>query len=163
MVAEPDPAEPARTVTPLGRLRFAYPDGRHDVEALAVHPDGDVVLVTEGRTPRVLLYDVPAADVVTGGAFDPCGRTLAVRTYTEIFFLPWPLPDTLPAEPPSCFLGDLEPQGEAVAWEGEDALLLSSEADGGDRGRLLRVRCEAAAAVSRAVSRATASEAPGRD
>ncbi len=29
-------------VTPLDRVRFAYPDGPHDAEALAVHPGGDV-------------------------------------------------------------------------------------------------------------------------
>jgi hypothetical protein len=178
VVAEPDPADSARTVTPLGRLRFSYPDERHDVEALAVHPDGDVVLVTKGRTPRILLYRLPAAEVaaavradtpirlapgstlpivpdrglgrlVTGASFDPSGATLAVRTYTEIFFFPWPLPAEPGADPASCFVGRMEPQGEAVAWQDEAALILSSETDGRDRGRLLRVRCAVSAGPAR--------------
>jgi hypothetical protein len=152
-------------------VRFTYPDGPHDVEALAVDPTGALVLVTKGRTPTIQLFEIAAPDVaaavagdravtlesgrilpivpdwaldrvVTGASMDPAGTRLAVRTYTELYFFPWPLPDPLPAAPASCFLGDLDHSGEAVAWEGPGgALLLTSEADRFAPGTLLRVRC----------------------
>jgi hypothetical protein len=170
VVAEPDPADTVRTVTPLGRLRFRYPDVAHDAEALAVHPDTDVVVVSKGRVAPILLYRLAgaalrsavAADtlvtlpagiplpidpdwdvgrVVTGAGFDPAGDVLAVRTYSEIYFYRWPLGATPVEADTTCFLGDLEPQGEAVAFQGADALVLTSERALTRSGALLRVRC----------------------
>jgi len=170
VVDEPDPADALRTVPLRGRLRFRYPDVAHDAEALAVHPDGGLVVVTKGRTPTVLLYrldaaqvaDAVAADtvitlppgtvlpiapnwsvgrVVTGGDFSPDGTVLAVRTYSEIFFYRWPIQGRPMEADTTCFLGALEPQGEAVAFDESGALLLTSESLGGRHGELLRVRC----------------------
>lgn len=179
VVPEPDPSDTVRTVEALGAVRFAYPDGPHDVEGLAVDPGGDLVLVTKGRSGPTLLYTIPVHEasvamttgraitvgkahvlpiepdwvlnrIVTGAAIDPSARFLALRTYSELYVLPWPLPDSLPPDPPSCFLGDLEPQGEAVAWEREDrAFLLTSETADGERGRLLRVECAIARDLAR--------------
>ncbi len=169
VVPEPDPTDSTRTATPLGRLRFRYPDGPHDVEGVAVAREGDLVLVTKGRTPDVLLFDLPSPDVVaameadtvvelpagrrlpiepnwqigrvvTGAALSPDGATLAVRTYSEIWFFPWPLPAD-PGDAATCFLGALEPSGEAVDWEDATTLLLTSETSGGRQGQLTRVRC----------------------
>lgn len=171
VVAEPDPADAARSVTPLGRLRFRYPDGAHDVEGVAVARDGDLVLVTKGRTSEVLLFDLPgpelasalAADtvvvlprgrklpidpdwsigrMVTGAAFSPDGATLAVRTYSEIWFFPWPLPASVDGSATTCFLGELEPGGEAVDWVDATTLLLTSETSSAGQGMLTRVRCD---------------------
>lgn len=170
VVAEPEPAAPTGSAAPAGRIRITYPDGPHDVEALSVHPDGSLVMVTKGRTGRILLFllsapeietalraDAPArpapgrelpidpswtlSRVVTGASFDPAGATLAVRTYTEVFFLPWPLLAAWDAAPPSCFLGRLDEGGEAVAWEDGRTLLLTSERTPGRPGVLTRVRC----------------------
>lgn len=171
VVPEPDPADPVRAVALLGRLRFRYPETRHDAEGVAVGPDGDLIVVTKGRTPDILLFDIPGADVaralradsvvvfrpgrrlpiepnwmrgrvVTGAAFSPDGATLALQTYSEIWFFRWPLPDDLGGAATSCFLGVLEPQGEAVAWEDATTLLLTSETAGGVQGQLTRVRCD---------------------
>lgn len=35
-------------VTPLRRVALTYPDGPHDAEGLAVHPNGDVYVLTKG-------------------------------------------------------------------------------------------------------------------
>ena len=174
VVREPDPGDATRKVPLLGRLRLRYPDGAHDVEGVAVGPAGDLVLVTKGRTSEVLLFDLPAAGVaggihadsvtelpagrrlpiepnwqigrmVTGAAFAPAGTMLAVRTYSEIYFYPWPLPADLEGMGTTCFLGALEPGGEAVDWEDATTLLLTSETSGGRQGKLLRVRCATAA------------------
>jgi len=171
VVAEPDPADAARSVAPLGRVRFRYPDGSHDVEGVAVGPGGDLVLVTKGRTPDILVFDLPGAAVgaamaadtvvelpagrrlpiepnwqigrmVTGAAFSPDRATLAVRTYSEIWFFRWPLADDLHDTSTTCFLGELEPGGEAVDWEDATTLLLTSETSGAGQGQLTRVRCD---------------------
>jgi hypothetical protein len=96
-------------------IRFRYPQGRDDSEALAVGLQGDVIVVTKGRTGVLGFFRIPAAQVaralqtgevltaehqmdvpleedhalvplVTGAALSPDGGTLAVRTYHEVFF-----------------------------------------------------------------------------
>ncbi len=170
VVREPDPAGGDGVAPLVGRLRYSYPDTTHDAEALAVSAAGDLVVVTKGRTPDIRLYRLDpeavraavAADstvtlpegtvlpiapswilgrVVTGAGFSPDGDRLAVRTYSEIFFFAWPLSGTPATVLSSCYLGDLEPQGEAVAFETPDAVLLTSETARGRQGNLLRVTC----------------------
>lgn len=167
VVPEPDVNQGSGEVKPIGRLRYLYPDEPRDAEAVAVAPDGTVVIVTKGRAPDIRLYridalrvhDAVAADeptrldegralaiepdwdvgrVVTGAAFHPGGEALAVRTLSEIFFFGWP---GLEETAPPCFLGRREPQGEAVAWEASGALVLTSERNFRGSGELLRVWC----------------------
>jgi hypothetical protein len=167
VVREPDPAGGSATLTPLGRLRYRYPTEARDAEAVAVSPDGDLVVVTKGRTPDVRLFrldplavhdavvgdravvldagvvlpiepDWDVGRVVTGASFRPDGLILAVRTLSEIFFFGWP---SLDEAGPPCFLGTREPQGEAVAWETERTLLLTSETNMTGPGLLHRVWC----------------------
>ena len=151
-------------------MRYGYPGARHDVEAFAVAPDGDLVIVTKGRTPDILLFHVPAVDVArglhadefvrlsdgvrlpivpdwdvgratTGASVSPDGTVLAVRTYSEIYFYRWPV-GALPEEAaPACLLGDHEPQGEAVAFWSAGRMLLTSETWSDAPGHLLAVRC----------------------
>lgn len=54
LVAEPEPGQ--RVVTPARTLRFSYPDGPRDVEALAVDAAGGVILLLEKRRPPARLY-----------------------------------------------------------------------------------------------------------
>lgn len=168
VLVEPDPVPgDPRSVEPVGRLRYLYPDGSRDAEAVAVSPAGDFVVVTKGRAPDIRLFHLDpdavrravAADepvrldagtrlplepdwdvgrVVTGAAFRADGEVLAVRTLSEIYFYSWP--DLVEVAPP-CFLGTREPQGEAVTWDSDGALLLTSETTGKGPGMLLRVRC----------------------
>lgn len=94
---------------------FRYPDGSHDSEALAVLPNGDVVVLSKGRSGRIGAYGLSGANIadaiasgevltaehhgdlsidadpgvaryVTGAAISPDGVTMAVRTYNEVFF-----------------------------------------------------------------------------
>lgn len=167
VVPEPDPAGGSAVVEPVGRLRYLYPDGSRDAEAVAVSPAGDLVVVTKGRASDIRLFRLEAARVrramaddepvrldagvvlpltpdwevgrvVTGAGFRPDGSVLAVRTLSEIYFFAWP---GLTEAAPPCFLGTREPQGEAVAWDVDGALLLTSETNMRGRGMLLRVRC----------------------
>jgi hypothetical protein len=96
-------------------VRYRYPSGPTDAEALAVKPNGDLTIVSKGRSGTINFYNIPAASVtkamasgeiitatfagntgirpdqrigrlVTAAAVSPDGMTLAVRTYYEVYF-----------------------------------------------------------------------------
>ena len=176
VVVEPTVAgqDPSRPIFVDARsFRFRYPTLHEDTEALAVLPNGDVTIVTKGRTPRIAFFGFAKADVdravtlnevltamdqgdtgiapaqrigrwVTSAAMSPDGTTLAVRTYSEIFFY---AAETGPGgrrwrdlmRP--CFLGEVEPQGEAIDYLDDKTLLLASETSQGRQGVLHRVQC----------------------
>jgi len=62
------------TETPVRTVRARYPDGAHNAEAFAVHPNGDLFIVTkptDARTTRrdpALVYRLSVAQLATGGA-----------------------------------------------------------------------------------------------
>jgi hypothetical protein len=69
MIEEADFGEAAR---PLARVTLEYPDGPHNAEALAVHPNGDLYLLTkefvsEWRVPPARLYRLERARLHAGG------------------------------------------------------------------------------------------------
>jgi hypothetical protein len=175
-------ADPARPIAVRARaFGFRYPHEPEDAEALAVLPNGDLTVVTKGRTPAISFFGFSKADVakamirrdvltaasqgdsgispeqglgrwVTAAAMSPDGMTLAVRTYSEIFFYALEGPSTtLGAGTPQghrwrdlhrpCFLGDIEPQGEAMDYLDERTLILGSETSQGRLGVLHRVQC----------------------
>jgi hypothetical protein len=152
-------------------FRYRYPGRPEDSEAIAVLPTGDVTIVSKGRTGSIDFFAIAAAQVarglasgevltamrtggtdiqpdarigrlVTGAAVSPDGTTLAVRTYTEVFFFGavengrrW-----RDLRRP-CFLGDAEPQGEAIDYLDGETLLLTSERARGRPGTIHRLRC----------------------
>ncbi len=131
---------------------------------------GDVTIVTKGRNGRTQLFVIhramveqairqnravtaeprgtlpidpvpPIGKVVTGAAFSPSGRILAVRTYTEIYlYTVGEDGELLPPAAP-CFVGIIEPGGEAVDFLDEETLVLTSEWSRGQQGTIYRVRC----------------------
>ena len=170
VVPEPDPRSGAESAQALGTVRFTYPDGPEDAEAVAVTSEGDLVVVTKWGAPHVVLHRILAVDVrraiaegdtlrltpgrelpissdfmlggvVTGAALDHDDTILAVRTYTQVHFFEWPLADTVVDAAPACFLGGLQVQGEAVELLSDGHALLSTESPGGTAGRLLAVAC----------------------
>ena len=155
-------------------FRFRYPDGPEDTEAIALLPNGDVTIVSKGRTPTIAFFGFSKADIVkalmtreiltaapqgdtgispdqglgrwvTAAAMSPDGRTLAVRTYSEIFFYALettPQGDRWRDLRRPCFLGEIEPQGEAMDYLDEKTLILGSETSQGRQGTLHRVQCQ---------------------
>jgi hypothetical protein len=152
------PASPSATPLPgirtFERLRFRYPDGAHDVEAMAVTPGGDLLLVTKGRSHGVIEFRIPSSawgtvgpvmaeriaslpipassgsgQLVTGMAISPDGHRAVIRSYREIF------PFSLQSDgsmrplgkPTGCDILGTEPQGEGVAFLDERQLVLTSE------------------------------------
>jgi hypothetical protein len=169
-------ADPARTISVTARsFRFRYPTEPEDTEAIAVLPSGDVVVVTKGRTPTIGFFGFAKADIVralmskeiltatvegntgispdqglgrwvTAAAISPDGKTLAVRTYSEIFFFAFdgtPRGDRWRDLNKPCFLGEVEPQGEAMDYLDDKTLILGSETAQGRQGVMHRVQCAA--------------------
>ena len=167
-------ADPARPIPANARaFRFRYPVEPEDAEAIAVLPNGDVTIVTKGRTPTIAFFGLRKTSIVkalmsgdvltavhqgdtgiapdqglgrwvTAAAMSPDGKTLAVRTYSEIFF--YALETTAQGEHwrdlrKPCFLGEIEPQGEAMDYLDEKTLIIGSETSQGRQGVLHRVQC----------------------
>jgi hypothetical protein len=154
-------------------FRYRYPAGPDDSEAIAVLPDGDVTIVSKGRTGTIEFFRLsrervaraitsgevltaePAGHsgikpddrigrLVTGAAGSPDGKTLAVRTYNEVFFYS-PVADGEAGRwrdlGRPCFLGRAEPQGEAIAFLDDETMLLTSETTSSRAGMIHRLRC----------------------
>jgi len=146
---------PRRTddTQPAEVLQIRYSDGPHDVEAMWVAPNADVHLVTKGRSGPIRHYRVPASawdsekpvtaelldrlpivlvsseDFVTGAGLSPDGRTVAIRTYSTIYFFFTSRDGHLetPSEPLGCNVRRLGPQGEGVGWLDGRRVVLTSE------------------------------------
>lgn len=167
-------ADPAHPMSVSARaFRYRYPGLHEDTEAIAVLPNGDVTFVTKGRTPTISFFGLSKADVdravaldevltavdqgnsgilpnqglgrwVTSAAMSPDGKTLAVRTYSEIFFYAvenGPRGHRWRDLHKPCFLGEVEPQGEAIDYLDEKTLIIGSETAQGRQGVLHRVQC----------------------
>lgn len=163
-------AEPGRLRA--DSLPVIFPHGPRDVEALFTLPSDAgspwLHLVTKGRAGAIEQYRHPGPlqpgetvelerlsrmsggrpllpRMVTGAAATADGGLVAVRTYGELRFHTPDERGVLPREPVDrVSLRPLrEPQGEAVAFEAaEDLLVLTSEAGpGGGSGTLSRLRC----------------------
>jgi hypothetical protein len=156
---------PDATPLELDSVTVQYPDGPHDVEAIWIDATGAIMLVSKGRSGGVRLYrvrpdsrarnpvraellqilpivpDQRLGRWVTDAARSPDGRTVAIRTYTELYLFPQAGPSRL-GTPTVCSLAGLEPQGEGVEWLDDRRLVLTSEAPFGAAAGLLHVvRC----------------------
>lgn len=171
-IVEPDTGALARAAErQVESLGVQYPDGAHDVEALYVEPDGAVVLVTKGRTGRILTFRVAASAwgtgrtamatrldtlpivpslmsgrVVTDAAISPDGRRVAVRSYRDVHFFLRDPAGRLQPDParPVCDIMGREPQGEGIDWWDQDVLVLTSERNRRSPGIITLLRCPGA-------------------
>jgi hypothetical protein len=166
-IPEPDPATARGTLRGAERLSFHYPDGPHDVEAMIVTPDQNILLISKGRHDSAQLYRLPASawtsgsritaealgalplpDVgvagrVTDAALAPAGRRVVVRTYVDLYLFDLGGGDSLtPSDPPvACGIFGLEAQGEGVDWLDDRRLALSAERAFGISGGIAIVEC----------------------
>ena len=172
-IPEPDPAAVSgtrlrRITAPAERLQLRYPDRPHDVEAMYVEPDGNVILITKGHSGGVLVFRVTASAwrnlmpatavrvdslpipaslltgrLVTDAAISPDGRRVAVRTYRDIWFFTRDNAGRLVRDPSRrvCDIAGLEPQGEGVDWWDPETLVLTSEHGLFPAGTITLVRC----------------------
>ncbi len=165
VIREPPPRMRGSIPLTLHTLRVRYPDRAHDVEALAVTPQGEIFLVTKGRTGPIQVFCIgPEAvkgetvtavqvgtlpivpmrrvgQVVTGAAVSPSGARFVLRTYTQLFFYQRETNGGFPQHGYPCWIGLREPQGEGVDFLDEETLVLTSESALGHPGTISTVRC----------------------
>ena len=165
-LAEPDPARDS-VAQVIDTLRIRYADGPRDAESMAVDAQGDLWIVTKEliREPRI--YRVRASAWGSGGhatatfvaslpipspsgiehwttdaSWMAGGSALAIRTYGGLWTLPFK--DGAPvagATRPLCSLAGLGPQGEGLAWLGDDLFALTSEKLFSSKASVALVRC----------------------
>lgn len=163
-MVEPGPGDDPRARIDVFPVRF--PDGPRDVEALFVLPGQRIHLVTKGRNHPVTVYRYPLPlrpgeevtleevqrltsgpaglpDHVTGAAADSRGRTVVVRSYSDLRFYGVEEGRLRPLHGGALSLRTLrEAQGEAVTFAPGGRLVLASEAGPwGRRGGLRLLRC----------------------
>jgi hypothetical protein len=155
----------SRAMPKVQRLQVRYPDRPRDVEAMFVDGKGDVHLISKGRTDGVVHYRIPASawdkrsvvaevlgklpidgggalgQLVTDASLAPDGRTVAVRTYQEVFLFRLTERGTLLPGGTACSLGGLELQGDGIGWLGPDTLVMTSEGLLGVPGTISVGRC----------------------
>ncbi|MFA5140670.1 MAG: hypothetical protein WC728_15695 [Elusimicrobiota bacterium] len=75
------PEEPAfkDRVRPLSILQLTYPDGPRNAEGLAVHPNGDLFIITKEEprkkgTAPALIFRLPKKKLLFGGPLEPWGE-----------------------------------------------------------------------------------------
>jgi hypothetical protein len=144
-----------RTTQAVEAIRLRYPDGKHDAEALLVHPSsGNLYIVTKALLARAAVYEVAAplsvgkvitmrrlgeirvpslfGGVITAGSISPDGRRVALCDYFQGYELVLP--------PASSSFNDIwkqkitvfdlgqRKQGEGIAYRSDGrALLATSE------------------------------------
>lgn len=106
----------AETETPLRVVRARYPDGPHNVEAFAVHPNGDLFVVTKPVDAKVT---TPAPALVYRLSANQLRQTEGVQVFSKVGQLDLPrLLSDLP------FYGWI-PTGLDISRDGKRAVLLT--------------------------------------
>ena len=168
-VAEPAsrPASGSVTTVSYESFRFLYPDdgGRHNAEALLVHPQSGRVFVIIKMGGRPSVYELPqplvpgsmqtlvnvgtlrlpqADSIVTGADFHPCGDRMLVRTTGSLYELSAPgegVDALFAATPVEVPVAAQEPQGEAVTYSPDGRRYFTSSETGNDPQPLNIVSC----------------------
>jgi len=119
-------------------VRFQYPDGSHNAEAILVDPASkDIYIITKSDSPA-FIYKIASPytgklntatkvgqltyDVVTGAALSPDAKEIIVRTYSTLYHYNCngrSIEAALQTAPTSLPY-TIEPQGEAVAFSADN-------------------------------------------
>ncbi len=115
---------------------------RSPIQAYALKPDElfTAELVLRPKDDAGMSELRVMAPWVTGAAFSPSGDRVVVRSYTELFFYKL-VGDALVQEGNPCFVGAVEPVGEAVDFLDGRTLVMTSEALRRRPGPITLIRC----------------------
>ena len=149
-----------------GVLEFRYQDGPRNAEAILVTPEQDVYVISKERSGGGRLYrlDRSAWDrreaatakfvsglpfpeglgfQVTDASLGPDGTSVAVRTYSYIFFFRLERGTLVPdPDRARCYAAGLDAQGEGITWLKDGRLATSSERISGLGGTISIVECD---------------------
>lgn len=100
-IPEPEPGDSVSA--PAASVTFTYPEGPRDAEALAVSPDGDLVVITKGRGAPRRVYRIDASDLegrwrAAGSAAAAEAGALPVDRVVEVLDLGRPPPSVTGAD-----------------------------------------------------------------
>lgn len=158
---EPEPGGPDSVVQLLDSIVLSWGGSPHDAEGLAVAPDGRVLVTAKDLRGQAMLYagvgDAAAARLeplcalamriepftgrlITGLAVSPDGTVLVVRTYVSLHFFRLDRGCTALTDRAGIVIPVVESQGEAVAFESDDRLVLVSERGAEDHAIITRLR-----------------------
>ena len=136
----PEPAASTDTVHAFEKIRFEYPDGAHDVEAILVdNITRDIVLITkQDSLSRIFTLPypqsttstniaVPAGEMKAGGfaaaSLSTDGNEVLVKNYTNVYYWERHAGETIAqtlTKPPLSLGYELEPQGEAICFRNDN-------------------------------------------
>jgi hypothetical protein len=109
----PEKRDYADTETALRMVKARYPDGPHNAEGFAFHPDGDLYLLTKVSRAPAQIFRLTAAQMKTNDG--------SVQTFTPVGSIDVPALAAAPGEPP--------PTGQVTAFDispdGKRALILT--------------------------------------
>lgn len=135
-----EPGADVDTVRSFTKIRFRYPDGPHDADALLVEPTTNAIfIITKSATATTpifkieapysdtaLMVAVPAGEVpynnITSAAMSPDAKELILKTYTTLYHytIDKNIETTLQQQPTKLpYL--IEPQGEAIAFAADNS------------------------------------------
>jgi hypothetical protein len=168
VLPEPDPpvseGDTLRSVAVTDSLLLRYPRANHDAEAMAIGPDRSLLIITKDRWSPPVMFRAPIDSgpgpvtmqrvgelpiavsmtrgrLVTGAAISPDGRWLAVRTYISLHFfrLGGAQPEAL-TDRNGIPIPVIESQGEAISFDGNERLVLTSERGSTNHAIFTRLR-----------------------
>ena len=137
----PEPGSGVDVVHDADKIRFKYPDGAHDAEAMVVdNSSRDIYLITKSDNPS-RIYKLPfpqntstvteAISVgemsfggATAAAISPDGKEIIIKTYPAVRYFERKAGETIEAalkKTPINLPYQLEPQGEAVAFAADNS------------------------------------------
>lgn len=135
-----EPASLTDSITTAKAIRFKYPDGSHDADALLVDPDNrDIYIITKrDNFSKIYKLSYPydqsmniamlagSLDYsgVTSAALSPDGKEVIIKTYTDLYYYKRNNNEALSATIQKAYLKipyTLEPQGEAVSFASDNS------------------------------------------
>ncbi|MBK0402244.1 hypothetical protein I5M27_04565 [Adhaeribacter sp. BT258] len=132
----PEPSPGTDTVSTFKQIRFRYPDGSHDAEALLIDPITNAILIITKQDDPSRIYKITppfnytAIDTaelvgtisftgVVSAALSPSGTEAILKTYSGLYYYKQKNGESLAEflqQPPVTVPYKIEPQGEAVAF-----------------------------------------------
>ena len=155
----PEPAPGVDTADVAQTIRYTYPDGPRDAEALLVDPvSRDLFVITKRDNPS-RIYRIPSAGVspvtaefvgrfpfsgITAATVSADGKEILVRSYTRLFYFSRANGESIPqslTRTPRELTFQPEPQGEAVCFLPDGSgFITGSERAFGPAGQLFFYR-----------------------
>jgi hypothetical protein len=136
-----EPSSTTDTVRIFDKIRFRYPDGHHDAEAILVEDNTkDIYIITKSDNPSAIYklpypHDSTAVNQavlsgklrfggVTGAAMSPDNREILIKTYPALNYFVRVAGESIEKglqTSPVSLLYQIQPQGEAISFAADNS------------------------------------------